>query len=143
MIAKISLLSLLFFTGCAPAILEIDPELQEYVTYFEELHGQEITDLKASFGDTTVIGKNVVGYCRFGMVPEIVVSREYWDRSDYLSREELMFHELGHCVLDRDHNDSKFEDGCPKSFMYKYVISRSCIEAHREEYLAEMFGRNV
>ena len=38
--------------------------------------------------------------------PTIFISQASWDMLDSESQQELLFHELGHCVLNRVHNDT-------------------------------------
>jgi hypothetical protein len=43
-----------------------------------------------------------------------------WQYLSNNSKEELIFHELGHCILARfEHKNDLFADGSPKSIMYK------------------------
>jgi hypothetical protein len=51
----------------------------------------------------------------------------------------LIFHELGHCVLNRDHVPSDSVRLCPTSFMYDTVMGTGCIKDHYDEYIKEMF----
>lgn len=51
----------------------------------------------------------------------------------------LMFHELGHCDLDRDHTEEKRENGTPKSIMNKYIFSYDPVD--EQYYFDELFGR--
>jgi len=48
---------------------------------------------------------------------DIAIDREVWDRSNESSKEWLVYHELGHCVLDRSHRNDRFENGMWKSLM--------------------------
>ena len=40
-------------------------------------------------------------------------------------REEFIYHELGHCTLKLDHNDSMDSKGCLMSIMYSHVFGGS------------------
>ena len=40
-----------------------------------------------------------------GMTPQVVVRKSYWDAAGISDRRELLFHELGHCVLGKPHRD--------------------------------------
>lgn len=95
---------------------------------------------------------------------KIEVSIKWWIRNkDPLERESLLFHELGHCLLLRDHvtpyehpiirqiEDIFFnlgilrlrrgllEDGCPSSYMNPAIVYHYCINHHRDYYLKELF----
>lgn len=81
-----------------------------------------------------------------------------WLLSGYLGREEIVFHELGHCLLRRAHRDDKFKSGDFASIMravgllqygdldrYNTLLSQpTAIKAHRREYyLDELFYEDV
>ena len=38
---------------------------------------------------------------------EIIISKTRWDQLSFVHKRELIFHELGHCVLDLDHVKSE------------------------------------
>jgi hypothetical protein len=84
--------------------------------------------------------KGYVGICKLGYyrVPYIAIDRTYWKNSSRWGREWLVFHELGHCVLDRDHRDDKFGVNCPASIMHSYANS-FCYKDYRNYYVKELF----
>lgn len=53
-----------------------------------------------------------IGICKWKLNGfEIVIDKDFWNAPGITNedREQLMFHELSHCVLDRDHNfDDKY-----------------------------------
>ncbi len=58
------------------------------------------------------------------------------------ARESLFFHELGHCFLDRRHDDTKVErEGVLQaaSLMSTEIVRAEVYEAHRDEFLVELF----
>jgi hypothetical protein len=69
---------------------------------------------------------------------EIAVDSTFWTNASDLGREQLVFHELGHCIFGRLHNRMTLPDGCPKSIMNPYNFSDACYSAHRTEYLQEL-----
>lgn len=73
----------------------------------------------------------------------VVVARNYWDKMHDLQREEVIFHELGHCLLDRPHrNEERFNVPC--SLMngtgLPYIADYG---SHKENYLDELFGKRT
>lgn len=76
---------------------------------------------------------------RNGRTPVITINKKAWITMTDSQREQLMFHELGHCVLNRDHCD-KANYGQPMSLMHtdKYVGDRFYHE-HRHWYYIELF----
>ena len=49
----------------------------------------------------------------------------------------MIFHELGHCVLDREHDDS-YQGGKKSSLMHS-SIGGHVYKRYEEEYLDELF----
>lgn len=67
---------------------------------------------------------------------EIQINSTYWDYLMEEQKEQLLYHELGHCVLNRKH-DTKLmpNSSCPNSIMYPYVFSKYDIkECYIPEY---------
>ncbi|MEM1219195.1 MAG: hypothetical protein AAGH79_09795 [Bacteroidota bacterium] len=59
---------------------------------------------------------DIVGLCRhFGQ--RITIDPTWWERSKEEQREWLVFHELGHCVLDRRHRNEETPEGTCLSMM--------------------------
>ncbi len=48
---------------------------------------------------------------------EIVIDERSWERLDDLEKEYVVFHELGHCVLDRSHDNTQDNNGTCQSIM--------------------------
>ncbi len=73
---------------------------------------------------------------------EIVVNLQYWDHASEPSREGLMFHELAHCLLDREHTTRLVNIGgrvVPESLMHPIVFSDEVYTTFREYYVRELF----
>jgi len=72
---------------------------------------------------------------------EVNISVSFWKNASAYEREFLVFHELGHCLLDREHLDTERADGTCLSMMHSgqggcrnvYGIST------RTRYLDELF----
>lgn len=75
------------------------------------------------------------------MLRHILLDIEYWNESDDLDRESLIYHELGHCILNREHNDFVivYTDGrvIKKSIMNAYLFSE--YRKYRSYYIYELF----
>ena len=88
----------------------------------------------------------VAAYCfKFG-VKYIHVDYDWWVSHTLKDvREELIYHELGHCLLNRGHDKTKlfvdYPGGRPKSIMYPYVFGYwGEYGLHREYYIKELCG---
>ena len=71
--------------------------------------------------------------------PMIRVYLEPWVKMTDHSKEHLIFHEVGHCILDRRHCGFETEYG-PISIMFKKVLDSSYYKDNREELLDELFN---
>ena len=118
----------------APEIQPAVPEVREFPgvderlwTYFERFEQQAaergvVVDLVAA-GITGVIveidEENVAGTCNFNArTPNhVMVDEEFFNRVGDLFREFIIFHELGHCFLFRDHLETEDQFGRCTSIM--------------------------
>jgi hypothetical protein len=147
----------------------IHPKFTHYVEEFIKESKGKITknDLKSiSMGFKTYPANvGAVGTCNL-LTGEIDVSKEWWNSyyRSYAEKYELIFHELGHCVLYRGHTQIKYskgfigwlekllfelgifenkahlKDGCPSSFMHPYVLDSFCTIKHFNYYMRELFS---
>lgn len=101
---------------------QIDPELAPYVNDFISLaasSGIELsnTKLNVEFGVLAAPNK---GICKKNSA-QITMDREHWISLDNESKRWLMYHELGHCLGNLDHDSNFFSDGDlkhPVTIMY-------------------------
>ena len=71
-------------------------------------------------------------------ITEILIRESLWNVLSENSKTVLIFHELGHCELNKKHNSSKIK-GIPLSIMNPYIIGSYYFSKYREEYLREFF----
>lgn len=73
----------------------------------------------------------------------IVLNSIYWNQFSSDQKESVLFHELGHCFLNRDHNDAALSNGTCESIMHSGT-SQNCQHAYnansKSYYLDELFG---
>lgn len=128
---------------------EIEAELLVYFDAFVEeatTHGVEITleDLDIGGYVENIEQRGTLGQCKSysNGSKAIVVDISYWERANDLEREYLVFHELGHCILNREHEDSRDEGGICTSIMQSGT--HECRGAYtlenRNALLRELFG---
>lgn len=128
-----------FFVACGqgfekdPAI--VDAELLPYSKRFEQEIGVSTTDISIVFDN---LDDDTVGLCiiRPGG-NKIIIDLKFWQKSKAHIREEVMYHELGHCAMGLDHDKSVFNNNCPKSIMYPYVMD-SCYLDYPNFYKEEL-----
>lgn len=73
---------------------------------------------------------------------QIYVNRHSWVDLDDLEKELLIFHELGHCKLGRDHHDAVNSCGHNLSIMSTYLINGNFYRQFKKELLTELFKRD-
>jgi len=94
------------------------------------------------FGDTASHGARVIGFCQIsGPARYVVISREFWYGSDALTAESLLFHELGHCLLNRAHlyDRRPNRDLWPVSLMNGYIVRSDMYGTDYNYYQQELF----
>ena len=133
----------------------IGPEFQKYVERFVEEYQKRVPDARFNPEEYTIRFANpgefeagVRGRCIPGHNKEIIIAEEHWNDFDTVLQELLMFHELGHCALDRRFHDRgtlRFGALTCKSIMSPSIYGTDCgIDYYapmwREFYLDELFG---
>lgn len=123
----------------------VDDEILEYYHRFESTYNVKIDNIPANF---VKLEEPILGTCNIynGGAREILVDVRSWDQMSDLSRELLVFHELGHCYLERGHTDETVTspDGdIPKSIMSTWILSDTLYEKYKEYYRDELSVRAV
>ena len=143
----------LMITACqeeetpAPSLF-VETALQPYFDSFVEEAAQrgrsiDLTALEIE-GIIEEIDGNVIGQCRSNSnLPNVVaIDQSFWNSASQLRREMVIFHELGHCALQRDHLDTKTITGTCISIMQSG--QGNCRNAYsnstRAAYLDELFN---
>ena len=129
----------------------VDERLWDYYQIFEE-EGRSrginvdlrLTEISAEID--AIHENNVIGTCEYGRFfnNHITIDDEFWARSSVLGKEFVVFHELGHCFLNRDHKEDSTSEGLCVSLMRSGT--GNCRDAYnsrnRDIYLDELFSEN-
>lgn len=150
---KVYLLSmvLLLFLSCSDKNygVELNDDLVPYFELFKKeaaLRGVDFDNNKEKIEgyiqNLNVSG--VAGVCRRNdgdFNRSILIDKSYWNQADDLKREYVVFHELGHCFLLRDHVDSPDSTGTCISIMYSGTggCNIDYTASNRDYYLDELF----
>ena len=126
----------------------VSPELQPYFDLFQEEGRKrginvdyDVIQIEGRIAD--LIDSNVNGWCSFNdeKPHEIIIHDSYWAEADEFDKEFILMHELGHCYLNRLHDDSVDGNGNCLSIMH--ASTETCIfpydEETRDAYLDELF----
>lgn len=133
-------------------VYEVPDEIQPYVSSFlleagKRGHRLVIDDLIVTYKfDIITTQVHAAGLCRkrFGHTPIIYIdtTSSNW-RASEMTKEQLVFHELCHCILGRGHTSDTLLNGNPASIMkpsgetlYGHIMS----DFKREYYLDELFN---
>lgn len=87
---------------------------------------------------------NVSGKCQFNSVypDRVTIDANFWGSASDLEKEFVVFHELGHCFLEREHTEEATNGGVCKSIMHSGT--GTCRNAYsnmtRSNYLDELFA---
>ena len=138
-------------TVAEPAVKEypgVDTALWKYFERFEqegERRGFEIDLISRGISATIepIAQEHVGGLCNYfsNDANELVIDDYIWENTSELQKELIIFHELGHCYLFRDHRDDAYDDGFCKSLMRSGT--NDCVDHYnsttRSLYLGELF----
>lgn len=106
---------LIVLTACGKSLdysVQIEPTLYPQVEAFQQTalsNGRQIDlqNIVIAFDTNGVTSEAKPGHCTLGPKAEILINRAYFIKVSPWTQRELMFHELGHCVLGKHHDDSK------------------------------------
>ncbi|MEK6480183.1 hypothetical protein WJR50_21760 [Catalinimonas sp. 4WD22] len=104
---------------------EVDEALHTYFSRFEHEARQrglsyDLNTLKITGVIKEIDEEHVAGQCaynRFTSPRQITLDKSFWESSSDLLKEFIVFHELGHCVLNRSHLETSFSNGVCSSMM--------------------------
>lgn len=104
--------------------LFVDPALQEYFDRFV-VEGA-LRNVTVNYTESRVSGylkiitqSGVIGQCAHNDTKPntVIIDQLYWNTATDLEKEFVVFHELGHCVLNREHLDNSDNQGNCVSIM--------------------------
>ena len=142
------LIFFLFLIGCGPhvAFKMKDERLTPFIQKFENYYGVKYRGSYTLIKEWYPKNDSRLAYCYMNEIVEnsnhnaIFVKEEYWNKATEISREQLMFHELGHCALKLNHDDTMMGEDpkCAVSLMHSYHQSDECYIKYKDYYLEEM-----
>ena len=136
---------LILLVRCATINTYKNVEISDFmypVKRFEKHYGKKIEYIHIKFDDLRAYRSwNTMGICNYD-TEEIRIDLHWWNEiGNPLYKESLILHELGHCVLFRDHRNGKLKDGCPISLMSEHIVSYKCARKYRDYYIKELMER--
>jgi len=122
----------LFFFGCSKEYDNEELANSEFETYLNfflyeaSIRGYDFSNHKVNFYFADIVMQDAGGLC-YGD-SRIVIDRTDWENRKEPSKEWLIFHELGHCILGRGHRNEKSPSGECLSFMKGQENGFECSE---------------
>jgi len=147
------MLSLLLFTfACEKEQYDVSSDFNIYVKRFEyEASLRNINlnienqGLKVEFADFS--DETYSGLCHYENPIRIEIDKTYWNNSDDLDKEFIMFHELAHGFLNSEHRNDTLPNGHWKSMMRGTPANVNehdfNYSEHRDYYVSELFDVNT
>lgn len=134
---------LLLIFSCEDDEYSIAPEFTTYVNRFISEANQRGRTIDAGNLDVQ-FGPVEKNYCGQGWVdpPRVHFDKTCWDNEPEVSKEILMFHELGHAILRRNHDQSILPNGDFASIMHPHpaFLYNDYTPEKRTYYLDELFN---
>ena len=125
--------------------------LKPYVEEFEKIDQNQkgdsfkVEDIPVNFGDPDKDEFEGVCYIYGDGTREIIVRKSWWNQVSEHDRRSLIFHELGHCRLDRDHDNTIIElegTDLKASLMHEVIVSAQKYKENTENYNHELFSQD-
>lgn len=117
-------------------------EFSAYVDKFETYSRQygnpiTVTDLVIKFG---TLDSSKLGVCTLGEgAPTITISSTQWASLSEDTKELLLLHEMGHCLLNRSHDNNEGAARKWESIMLQWPQRISDYSQNKDQYLKELF----
>lgn len=72
----------------------------------------------------------------------ITIDKAFWNQASHLVKEMIIFHELGHCILGRGHEEGSFSNGICRSIMRSGLgtCRDAYISQNRDYFIEELFS---
>lgn len=125
-------------TGCGQSAW--DSEVSPYINEFLDIgQVQNLPETEVILGE---VPGEAIGVCNHysNGKKQIILDHSYWNQATEVEKTILVWHELGHCVLDRRHMDIMLPDTCPYSIMYYQQFDTNCFDKHYDHYVQELFN---
>lgn len=140
---KYSLLFIFILIGCGQNTSQFS--ISGFESYYGTFVGKTNTssnNIIIQLGDLSNYdpssGLYYIGLCSYGQNPTVTIDQGYWSTASEIDRQELIDHELGHCILGRQHRNDTLPNGNPASIMNAYHFSGAVMNQSSEYYYHEL-----
>lgn len=130
-------------TACSDQRTEgVDERLQPYFDRFQVALGVSVGGLVGAIEN---LSPGIAAQCELpsGSPRVVRFDNARWNVGGDSYKEQVVFHELGHCIMNLDHDPAIAPNGCPVSIMYPVVFGVSfgglpCYFYHKAEYYDQL-----
>lgn len=135
---------ILVFSGCGRAVRNTGA-FEAQVQRFEADAAQfgnpvSINNIQIKFGN---LSDSTLGLCTLGLdSPIITIDEKKWTNLNETQKELVFYHELGHCVLKKAHNDARLNNPggrLMESIMNSHPLDLVDYVQFRSDYLTQLF----
>ena len=143
-----------FVVGCAPdkKYVSIEPSAEIYVRHFASIsqftsHPVVIDNLVVQMNDA--LPDDVLAECVHSETPTVLINSSNWPYLTVQSQEQVIDHELGHCLLGRVHQDADVTvfdleyTQIQASLMNAYHLPDWLYVSNYNAYINELFSENM
>lgn len=146
MIKYIMVLILLVSCGSAPPPSKDNDAVQEeFKPYYSEfIDDLNLRNRRVSYSGIAIKfdkmkSSNNVGECHYSYPKHTVkINRTFWDVSSNTTKKIIIYHELGHCMLYKEHSEKLNSINQPVSIMYPRVLYASVFLRDELQYINEL-----
>lgn len=139
-------------SGTSRLFSSTDSAFSPYVASFEA-YGKNLTgdsnfkvgDIPINFGTPEETSFQAVCYIYSNNSREIIIRPEWWQTASEDNKESIIFHELGHCRLDREHDDTVMNIGghsVKLSMMHHVIVINKDYTDRQSAYINELFTQD-
>lgn len=131
-------------TSLARVQKEIKPYIQNFVNAAIRNKIDNINDINnftIELSPIREVNPNYIGYCLY-KDKTIYLDDEFWNNADDNSRQIVVNHELGHCLLGRVHIEQEIVENNevkPKSIMFPTIIASEVFVKNKVYFEKELF----
>lgn len=130
-------------------VYQIETEFQPFVIEFEQAYNVKV-NVGIVFNDSLAKDQGISGVCHSYNTNNIhnwiEIDTNYWNYSNYYGKQQLIYHELGHCVLGLQHDNRLGTIGIytniPLSIMYYRSMGNNIYYSIYNEYYITHLGDN-
>lgn len=113
---KMLLVLILILSACGKS-RQVDPVFDSYIETFKAEGLKRGKTVEVNFSVVLVDSLESQNYGGICNSEGVQILKSLWNDSSSNTKEALIYHELGHCALGRQHSETRRTDGFPESVM--------------------------